>query len=731
MTPADGSLLPAAAAAAVPARAEAQLAIVLPGGRSLVAFLSPDEPPHEGTALWGGGHAGWRAEVWPADGGWAGIALVGAALCERATIRGPEGASMRLEPPRRIEIASEPLADFVRTAGLPAREVLDFLRKVLPAEPDATAAEARWARDFLGGFIASAATTDGFIEILAVPETDGLFAQGWSVSLPAGPCRMGKLDDDLGFCTAEVTTFPRADILPPGQGIALFSRDWRGQDLAALRALVYEHEGCLRRLDVVRDSVLHLRGEAGSVHVAHMLPRLAGPETARRAMRRICRPRYAGHDTLSATALPIAAALEAVFQAPDGGLLAMGWLLDPLARVERVLLKSSANLYAPLQDRWHSVARPDLNAGFATDARFGRLLDDRDTMHGFIAYAPAARSSVEGAEVYLELVLDDNSCLFRPASVTPLPTRDRLPGILSAISPHDPAIGPLVEGILAPFLAGLPAAAPRNRARRTATIPLGAPSPERDIAAIMPFRSLAQLQPVFALLAGSPEASALDLTLVTPRGGAAGLTEKLDEAFRFYGLSGRLLLVPEGDGLLAQVEAGIEATAGSRLLLWQPSVLPTAPNWLSRLVRESQWVRPAGLVSPKLVYEDGSICFGGGEEHGSGAQAICPQLGYPADWLAQGRPSRVAFGAAEIALIGRADLAAAEGLSGRLFGDRLTHRDLADRLHAAGAGTWCSGSVTFWALQDQPSAANDSFTALMSKVDAALIAARSKERHAP
>ncbi|MGP3698417.1 hypothetical protein [Rhodobacter sp. NSM] len=731
MTPADGSTFPATGLAPPPpAHIEILVCIVLPGGRSLFGLKAQTDFPREGTVHWSAGHARWQADFWRRDAGLAGIALVETALCERATVRDAEGSALRIGAPGRIEISPVALANFARESGLPPRAVLDFLLRMLVDRPDLPAQEACDLRAFTAGFLDSVATPDGFLEILAQPETDGLFAQGWSMSLPAGRCRIAKLDGNLAFCEAEVTCFARDDILSPAQGVAIFSRDWRGQDLAAVQALVFDTDGQLRRLEVVRGAIQHLTGEAGSAHVAQMLPRLTGPETARRAMRRICRPRYPGHDTIGGTSLPVATAFEAVFQAPDGGLLAIGWLLDPLARVERIILKSDAGLYAPLQDRWHAVPRPDLHEGFAKDPRFSRLLDPRDTMHGFIAYAPASRAKVEDAEVYLELVLDDNSCLFRPVTITPLASRDRLPGILSPVSPQDPALGPLVERVLAPFLAGLPAAPPPVLARRTATIDLGSGAPSRDIAAVMPFRSLAQLQPVFALLSGTPEAETLSLTLVSTRSAACGLVDKLDEAFRFYGLSGRLLLVPDGEGSLAQIEGGIAASDGSRLLLWDPSVLPATSNWLARLAREAQWMRPPGLISPRLVYEDGSVCFSGGEERGSGAEAMCPQLGYPAEWLSQGRPSRAASGAPEIAFIGRADLEAAGGFSGRLFDDRMAHRDLADRLHAAGAGTWCSGSVTFWALQE-PRGTNDFFTSLMAKVDRALMAARSKERHSP
>lgn len=716
MSPADGSTC------ALTNSAQAALAVILPGGRSLLALTAAACPPAEGML---DPETRWQAEAWPVASGWAGLALTGAALTEATTLQGACGTLWHIGRPPRIEIAPEPLAEFVGKAGLNSRDVLDFLLRVLP---DGTEAQAAGA--FLAGFVTATATTDGFIEMLAIPDCGGLFAQGWSMSLAPGQAWLGKLDAALGFAEVEVATFARDDILPPGQGFALFSRDWRGQDLAALQSLVFDHQGTLRRLEGLAGATQHLHAAAANAHVAQMLPRLAGPESTIRAMRRICRPRFTGTDTLSSTPLPVAAALDAVFQAPDGGILAMGWLLDPLARVDRVILKSTDALYAPLQDRWHSIPRPDLCEGFANDPRFTRLLDPRDAMHGFIAYAPGRKGAAENTNAYLELVLDDNSCLFRPVPVTPLQSRDRLPGILAGVSPQDPALGPLVERVLAPFLAGLPATPPRAGHRRTATVPLKDPAPARDIAAIMPFRTLTQLQPVFALLGGTPEATALDLTLVTTRDTATGLAEKLAEAFRFYDLSGRLLVLPENESLLAQFEAGIAATDGSRLLLWEPSVLPTQANWLVRLVREQQWARPSGPISPRLVYEDGSICFGAGESSGDGLETLCPQLGYPAEWLAHGRPTRVPTGAPEIALIARDDLLRAGGLSGRLFTDRLAHRDLADRLKTTGAGVWCSGGVTFWALQDQTQATNDSFTSLMAKVDGALIAARMKERPA-
>ena len=95
--------------------------------------------------------------------------------------------------------------------------------------------------------------------------------------------------------------------------------------------------------------------------------------------------------------MPVAAAFDALLQAPDGALLALGWMLDPLRRVDRVLVKSTGNLYAPIHASWCALPRLDLHQGFGADPRFQGLLDEHDCLHGFIAHAPALRAETEGA----------------------------------------------------------------------------------------------------------------------------------------------------------------------------------------------------------------------------------------------------------------------------------------------------------------------------------------------
>ena len=205
-----------------------------------------------------------------------------------------------------------------------------------------------------------------------------------------------------------------------------------------------------------------------------------------------------------------------------------------------MLLKSTGNLYGQLDASWCALPRPDLTAGFAQDPRFAGLLDERDMMHGFIAHVKAGRDEIDGAQVYLELVLDDGSCLFRPLTVTPFATGERLPQLLRGLSAAEPELSRIIDGHLAPFLASVrPASSLPRRGGGPRAIPLGEASTGRSVSAIMPFRTFAELQPILALLAGTPEAEALELTLLTSRDTASELGDRLGEAFAFYGLERR------------------------------------------------------------------------------------------------------------------------------------------------------------------------------------------------
>ena len=730
MTPADGSDFVHAALPESVLRVRE--AILLAGGRALLLFETDGAPPPEhGRLAEGAGRSGWSAHVWrssAAGAAWTGVALLdGVPAPGDLVVADGRPGQWRIGGTPRLDIAADPLGTFVRAAGAPAHAVHGFL---LAAGVGA---------DFARAFLTAAAEPDGFVEVIATPHTGGLMAQGWSRSLAAGPGLLAGTGVGTGVGTGagtgaeaiavETAHFGRDDILPPGRGFCCFGKFWSADDLAAAEAVFFEVEGRLLRLDVLRDAA-RLTGEEATAHVAHMLPRLEAPPATADAFRRICRPRYAGADTLSGTALPVAAAFDTLLAAPDGTLLATGWLLDPLHRVERVILKSTANLYAALDADWCLLPRPDLARGFGADPRFAGLLDERDAMHGFIVHAPAARAAVDAAELYLELVLDDGSCLFRPQAVTPFDSAERLPQLLATLSPRDPELARIVEGHLVPFLASVPPL-PR-RARPPRPVPLGRPGGAGDTTAIVPCRSFAEVQPILALLAGTPEAEALELCLVADRTVAAEMLPRLDDAFAFYGLAGRLVVAADRDGTAARLDLGAAVARRDRLLAWMPSALPKAPGWLDRLRAEADALPAPGLLSPALTYEDGSIAFGGRAAAApTAAPGACALQGYGTAWLPRGRPRPTPTGAAEIALLDRETLRAAGGFAGRLFGDAFAHVDLADRLRARGSGPWCSGSVEFWVLEDAHPGETDPAAAVVARIDAALIAHRGAEHRGP
>ena len=400
-------------------------------------------------------------------------------------------------------------------------------------------------------------------------------------------------------------------------------------------------------------------------------------------------------------------------------MLVTGWMLDPDRRVGMVLIKSLQNRYGRISDSWVRLPRPDLSTAFADDPRFAGRLHPQDDLHGFIARVPPAPGTAEDADIYLELVLDDDSCLFQPLRPAAEATADRVGHLLATFSPSEPELGRIIDDHLAPFLVPidpLPAAVRRGGAARP--IPLGQPRETAPIEALVPCQTLDELQPLLALLAGTPDAEQLDLALVAPRSAVESLLRPLDEAFRFYGLSGRMVIAPDRAPRTAWLDTALASGSSGQVLCWSPKALPKAPGWLGRLRAEAQELDRPGMISPALTYEDGSIRFGPAA-HGADA------LGYGGDWLRRGRPVAMPKAAVEIGLIDRTCLTSAGGFAGHLFGESFAAVDLAARLAASGAGAWCSGSVEFWMLDDGTADPDTPLSRILGRVDARLLALRS------
>lgn len=690
-------------------------AIVLPGGRvALIVERSSVSLPARGTVE---GAGAWVALSQEVEGLQLAVALLPAMPPHGARLLDLAGEPVaRIARAGHLDVTAAPLLRLVRAAPERSAELLRFLQGAVGSVAPGLVAE----------FVQGAAEQAGFVEVAARTECGGLYLQGWAQGLEPGFVAIQGLPGSEGREMA-VASFARDDILAPAAGICLYAR-LVPPELPVPPALYFERGGRIARLDVIAATRAATEGAAATVHIRAMLPRLEAPRETLGAFRRICRPRFEGRDTLAEHAGPVDAAFDRVWRAADGTLLVSGWLLDPLGRVEHALLKSRANLYAPLHRSWHLLPRPDLNKAFASNPRFAGLIDDRDVMHGFITHVPA-RPDQTLSDVYLELVLDDGSCLFRPVTVTPCQGEAVLPAILVGLSPAEPELPQIVEQHLAPFLQGLAREAkPLKRIARPS--PLGPGPAGHSVAAVMPVASLAELQPIFAALVDSPGDAAMDLTLVAGRRVAAEIRDALDASFRFYGLTGQLVVVPDHATLQARLDAGLDAVEAARVLFWQPCALPRDRGWLARLVLEADRTK-AGQISPALMYEDGSIYFAAMRPDLAGANATCSQAGFGSDMLDRGLTRPVSAAAAEISLVNRERVVAAGGMSGHLFSDRFTHLDLARRLRGAGAGIWCAPAIGFWMVEDPRPEDDGPHVRMTRAIDAALIARRLATEAAP
>lgn len=691
--------------------------VLLPGGDcSIHCFsrLAAPLPDRASTTGAGDGPRPWVALSWQGGEGWHAVAVLGAASLGNLRLGAPDGTPLaQIGTATAVATEAAALAAHLGETGAPVAEVLALLEQALGPAVAATGGSSGSVRRFMTELLRQSSAPDGFVEVVVLPDCGGVFLQGWAQRRLAGPVRL--MGDGAGL-PAVAAVFERDDILAPAGGLCLYVKDWDGR-IDRAEAIFIEDGDRPLRLDLLPGSASPLEGLGATEHVRAMLPRLAAPAPVIAGIRRILRPRFAGRNTLAEHGGPVTAAIDRIFATPSGGLYVTGWLLDPLAQVGRVILKSTANLYAPLDRRWHRVERPDLNEAFGNDPRFAGILDPRDRLHGFICALQAAPETLGGAQVYLELVLRDDSCLFLPCDLTPCVERSAAHPVLATLMSHDPGLAGLITDHAAPFLATVPC----NGVRRASLLvrPLGGGPAGRDVAALMPVPDPAHLQPVMASLAGTPEAAALDLVLVIDRDRAMGLCDTLDDQFRFFGLRGTLVMVAGHETVAGRLDAGLAVTEAPEILIWQTAVLPRRPGWLRPMLAAAASAGGNAAVAPLIGYEDGSIYFGGSDAGDAPPGAVCALVGFEGRRIPRG-PTRPASALpAEIALVGRSLLEACGGFRGGLWGDRYIGQDLAHRLRAEGARALCATATEFWMLDS--AAADPGPPGVLERIDAALI----------
>ncbi|MEP0961394.1 MAG: hypothetical protein ABJQ70_16320 [Roseobacter sp.] len=687
-----------------------QSLILLPGDLSILVFTDINvELPDQAMVEIGSQACSWMKIGWVDDGKNHAISIVGAAPSTGFEVMGTAGEFVQIGPALTLTPDIKGLADAVLRHNGPVADVCQLLHATIEdlASSDMT--------DVLLRFLELAVDHSGFVELAASPETGGLFLQGWSTQEMAAKY---TLLTDTGEVSAACGGFARDDLIAPATGFCLYARN-HPAEFNRPKCVYLLRQNDLRRLDVLPDLADPFCGEDASEHVRTMLPRLVADDAVIDQFKRVCRPRFVGEDSLSAFDGPVAVGLDLVLRA-EGGLFVTGWILDPLAQIDLTLIKSTRNLYAPLWPDAHSLQRPDLHDAFGQEPRFAGILDPSETKNGFLCFLPAAPEQLDGAEIYLELVLHNGQCLFQP--IVPKYCRDlgAAHAVLNTVPRQDPALDRVLTRHVAPFLAGL---SPKTSDSRHQMIPMGEETFKRkkEVAALMPVSNPDDLKPIFATLSDTQEASDLELIVIVEDTMDPKTVSDLNDQFSFYGLSGGAISCASRMSQAERLDIAVQATQAPYLLLWCPQAIPQTKGWLDLMRAEVTSLPTSGLVSPLLSYEDGSIHFGGKRIEGRPSEAISQLAGFNRTTKETLQNVEVSAGAPEMVLIEREVLESVGGIAGSLLGDKYTHHGLGVRLRQANAAAWCAPQVEFWMLPDRSREAKHAQSAFIDSVDSALI----------
>jgi len=685
------------AAAQAPARSPAtgSLAILLDRDAMLVIGSSPVAPPASAEASFGKSLTGaWRALSWQAESGphhFVGV-LWGENIVRAHTM-------FTLPEFARVEVDIAPLFPELKESGADLAAVFDFLRRALLSPP--VGESTTRLRRFLFGFLNNISSHDGFIEILGRPEGAGLLMQGWSVHLPPGPIDLIIVGSSFDFEHAVVAKFDRADTLATARGVLAFARHAKTEALKAIQRLYFRSGDTYFHLDATEDRLVLDEPEAVA-HLKDMLGKIDADPVTAQTLKRMCRTRFPGHETVSTLKAPLRIAYDIALHAEGSGIFVSGWLLDPTRLAAMVALRSTSGLQARLDDRWTRLPRRDVSDGYANDPLFAGRLKPDELRHGFFAFVPRTKPLEPGETHYLEVVLQDESSVFLPLLFDTADPTDTLRRILGSINVDEPTVDSIIASHIGPIATAL-SASRANAPAATSRVAFGATLTRPQVTVIVP---LTTPRPDFdvnlARFGGDPDFKRAELLVVAPRTHADPVAALLRKAGPFYGLSGALVMADAPVDYFEALELGARAASSELILFLSPNVLPSGRGWLAKMIAALKKAPGPGLVSPTLLYEDDSLRYAGSKAPASAdlAMAAGSYAGYSRHWIKAAELSAVWAGTAECALIPRGLFLSSGGFSRELIGAELKNIDFALRLGTHGSASYWAPDISLYALDD-------------------------------
>ncbi|MBL8706148.1 MAG: hypothetical protein JNM30_14960 [Rhodospirillales bacterium] len=694
-------------------RGEADMAWLMDEGALLLVGASDAALPDAGAiAPSGDGASGdIRALSWADGQGQGFVALV--TMDNVATLRPDQvevvkdGAVVAVLAIKRLQLDQQ--AALKRLAALPGPalgQVWDFLAASLEATTG-SADRAQRMSAVLAALLRGASKSDGFIELAGLADDGGMLFEGWSFRLGAGLHDVIVDADHLVRWQGAVGTFARTDLPPAAQAIVCYARGEGRFDAQKMQRVHYRTPEGFRHLTVV-EKRWQLAPDKCIPHLREKLGRVSTDAAAMRKLKRACRPRFQGVETVSSFAQPVRASVDLAVTAADAGLFLSGWMLDPRRLIVRVVLRGTDGSYTRIDDQWGRVLRPDVVESHRQDATLAPALSPAASTqrHGFAVFVPRPNAGRAAVAYWLELVLEDETCAFLPFATVESSQDGVADRLLSCLNPRDPAARAIVERHLAPISTAVLRHA-AHRAEPVDAVAIGAPrpgdeTPRLSIVIAAP-DGIDELDINLACLAGEPAAAMAELIVVTGDDQGGDPSGRLDHYARFYGFSGRLATLPGAVGRHQALEHGAGLARGEALLFLSPDVLPRGAGWLGALVRNFRLAERAGLVSPTLLYEDDSIRFAG-----LPMSEVAPDMpmpaspgryaGYARRWVEGAAPSEVLAGTSECCLVPRRLFERVGGFARDLASGPHQDVELGMRLRAAGRHCVWVPSVTLYAV---------------------------------
>lgn len=302
--------------------------------------------------------------------------------------------------------------------------------------------------------------------------------------------------------------------------------------------------------------------------------------------------------------------LDKTLQLGDGTVVLVGWLFDRDREVQDLqLIDEDTGLVDGILSRAVRTSRPDIVEAFKDQGR-------SDGLHGLLTSGrvPEAEENERPASAdprNLALYIFTTRGEIIRAAITPTKLPRSLEQacieLMSLFGEREPqqvamlnVVGPAMqERILAQ----------ETTAPGTRMILVGEQIEQPVRTVIVPLKGGVDFfRCQLALFAGDPDFQKTELIFVIDDAATLLRIEQLARVVSpHFGVSFQLLAIDEPVGYVRAVNIAAAQARGKRLVLLDVDVLPRAHGWLGKLERAYRSLDVPGLLSPRLVYEDGTI----------------------------------------------------------------------------------------------------------------------------